>query len=131
MASSKGDLGLIVAQFALLLGIVAFVDQVWLRLGMTFAVALLLVQRATGAVAAAGPPGGDRRQDEATRDGVSRLLALVRDFYAACHLTASGQISPEEAMARSQMVEKQLNLLLAKVVQTSRGEVPPVDPAPP
>lgn len=125
MATDKGDAPLVIAQLVVLLGIVAVVDQPLVRTGLAFAVGLLLVQRALGLT---GPPRdsqvGDRRSDEATRDAVLRLLARIREFYAACHLLRLEQISPTEARERTSKIEKELDKLLGEVMATSRGEPP-------
>ena len=124
MNTDKRDFVMVIAQFALLLGAVAFVDVGLVRTGLVFVIGLLLVQRALGVGApkreGEGPEG--ERQDHVMRDGVSRLLVKIREFYSACHLLQLEQISPAEARQRTSKVEKDLNKLLAEVVRCSRGE---------
>lgn len=131
MATDRGDAPLIIAQLVVLLSIVAVVDQPLVRTGLAFAVGLLLVQRALGLTAPQrDSQGADRRADEATRDAVLRLLARIREFYAACHLLRMEQISPAEARDRTSKIEKDLDQLLGEVMATSRGEAPPVETVP-
>ena len=128
MNTDKRDFVMVIAQFALLLGAVAFVDGGLVRTGLVFVIGLLLVQRAlgVGAPQRAGEARAEQREDSLMRDAVSRLLVAIREFYATCHLLQSEQISPAEARLRTSMVEKDLNTLLAEVVRSSRGEaVPP------
>ena len=124
MNTDKRDFVMVIAQFALLLGAVAFVDQGLVRTGLVFVIGLLLVQRALGVGAAKREGEGleGQRQDHVMRDGVARLLVKIREFYTACHLLHSEQISPAEARQRTSKVEKDLNKLLAEVVRCSRGE---------
>ncbi len=98
-----------------------------MRTGLVFVVGLLLVQRALGfgAPKREGDAGAENREDSVMRDAVSRLLVKIREFYTACHLLQSEQISPADAKLRTSMVEKDLNKLLAEVVRSSRGEVRP------
>ncbi len=129
MNTDKRDVAMVIAQFALLLGAVTFVDQPLVRMGLGFVIGLLLVQRALGLAAPkhAGEALPDRRQDHAVRDAVSRLLVKIREFYSACHLFQSGQISPAEAKERTSRIEKDLNKLLAEVTQTSSAGALPVE----
>lgn len=124
MNTDKRDVVMVIAQFALLLGAVAFVDRGLVRTGLVFIIGLLLVQRALGfgAPKREGEAGAGQRQDSVMRDAVSRLLVKIREFYTACHLLQSEQISPAEARQRTSKVEKDLNKLLAEVVRWSRGE---------
>jgi hypothetical protein len=128
MNADKRDVAMVIAQFALLLGAVAFVDRGLVRTGLVFIIGLLLVQRAlgVGAPKREGEAGAEQREDSVMRDAVSRLLVKIREFYTTCHLLQSEQISPAEARQRTSKVEKELNTLLAEVVRSSRGEaVPP------
>jgi hypothetical protein len=98
------------------------------RTGLVFVIGLLLVQRAlgVGAPKREGEARGEQREDAVMRDGVLRLLVKIREFYTACHMLHSEQISPAEARQRISKVEKDLNKLLAEVMRYSRGEaVPP------
>jgi len=124
MNTDKRDFVMVIAQFGLLLGAVAFVDGGLVRTGLVFVIGLLLVQRALGVGA---PKGGgearaEQREDPVMRDGVLRLLVKIREFYTACHMLQSKQISPAEARQRISNVEKDLNKLLAEVIRYSRGE---------
>ncbi len=132
MRPDKSDVALVVTQFVLLLGVVAFVDRPLVRVGLGFVIGLLLLQRALGLTAPKDEVDrlSDRRQDHTTRDGISRLLVKIREFYTACHLVQSDQISPAEARERTARIERELNQLLAEVVQTSQAEVPPVETGP-
>jgi hypothetical protein len=128
MNTEKRDFVMVIAQFALLLGAVAFVDQGLVRTGLVFVIGLLLVQRAlgVGAPKGEGEARAEQREDSVMRDVVLRLLVKIREFYTACHMLHSEQISPAEARQRTAKVEKDLNKLLAEVVRYSRGEaVPP------
>ncbi len=124
MNTDKRDVAMVIAQFALVLGTVAFVDQALVRTGLVFVIGLLLVQRALGlgAPKREGEGLAGQRQDHVMRDAVSGLLVKIREFYTACHLLQSEQISPAQARQRASMVEKDLNKLLAEVVRCSRGE---------
>ena len=124
MNPDKQDVAMVIAQFALLLGAVAFVDRSLVRTGLVFVIGLLLVQRAlgVGAPKREGEGAAGERQDHVMRDAVLRLLVKIREFYTACHLLHSEQISPAEARQRTSRVEKDLNKLLAEVVRYSRGE---------
>lgn len=132
ITGDKSDVALVVTQFVLLLGVVAFVDQALVRVGLGFVIGLLLVQRALGVTAPKreGDRLSDRRQDPTTRDRISRLLVKIREFYTACHLVQSEQISPAEAKERTSRVERELNQLLADVVRTSQAEALPVETKP-
>lgn len=123
MDTDKGEVAMVIAQFALLLGTVAFVDRPLVRTGLVFVIGLLLLQRALGLAAPKreGEAPNNRRQDVVTRDAGSRLLTKIREFYTACHLIQSEQISPAEARERTSRIEKDLNKLLAEVVQTAGG----------
>lgn len=127
MNTDQRDVAMVIAQFVLLLAAVAFVDGGLVRTGLVFVVGLLLVQRAlgVGGPKRAGTAYAEQREDAAMRDAVSRLLGKIREFYTACHLLQSEQISPAEAKQRTSKVEKDLNQLLAEVVQRSRGEAVP------
>src|SRR5260370_29614895 len=122
MQGDKSDGALVVTQFVLLLGVVAFVDRPLVRVGLGFVIGLLLLQRALGLTAPTRQVDrlSDRRQDHTTRDGISRLLQKTREFYTACHLLRSERISPAEARERTARIERELNQLLAEVVRTSQ-----------
>jgi len=130
MTNEKGDTWLVIAQFAILLGIAALVENTLIRIGLCFAVGLLLVQRALG-VQAAGQPevAPERRHDALVRDAVTELLTRIREFYTTCHLMQLQQISPVEATERATKTERDLNQLLAEVVRASRGQAGPAPAA--
>lgn len=132
MRGDKSDVTLVVTQFVLLLGVVAFVDQPLVRVGLGFVIGLLLLQRALGLTASKheGDRLSDGRQDHTTRDGISRLLEKIREFYTVCHLLQSEQISPAEARERTARIERELNQLLAEVVRTSQAEALPMETEP-
>lgn len=125
MTKERGDVSLVIAQFAILLGIAALVENTLIRIALCFAVGLLLVQRALG-VQAAGQPEitPERRHDSVVRDAVTELLTQIREFYTTCHLMQLQKISPVEATERATKTERGLNQLLAEVVRASRGEGP-------
>ena len=125
MNTDKRDVAMVIAQFALLLGAVAFVDRGLVRTGLVSVIGLLLVQRALGVgrPKREGEARAEQRGDSVMRDAVSQLLVKIREFYTTCHLLQSEQISPAQARQRTSMVEKDLNKLLAEVVRCSRGEV--------
>ena len=129
MNNDKRDVAMVIAQFALLLGAVAFVDRGLVRTGLVFVIGLLLVQRALGlgAPKREGEARGGQREDSVMRDAVSQLLVKIREFYTACHLLQSEQISPAEAKERTSRIEKDLNKLLAEVTQTSSAGALPVE----
>lgn len=134
MTKERGDIWLVIAQFAILLGIAGLVENTLIRIGLCFAVGLLLVQRALGVQAAGGgqpevTPSPERRHDPLVRDAVTELLTQIREFYTTCHLMQLQEISPAEATERATKTERGLNQLLAEVVQASRGQAGPA-PAP-
>ncbi len=123
MNQDKRTVGLVVVEFALLLGIAAFVNPMLIRVGLGFVVGLLLVQRALGLTPRPqAAPQLDRRQDFVSRERVALLLGRMREYYTACHLLRSGQISSESAAERVKKIERELNRLLADVMRVSRGE---------
>lgn len=126
MTASQKDTSLIYAQFAVLLAIVAVVDALLIRVGLTLVVGLLLVQRAVRAPASADP-FLQRRNDPVTREAVSDLLSRIRDFYAACHVAGATQVAPDKAMAQADEIERDLTDLLERVVRASRGTPVPAE----
>jgi hypothetical protein len=126
MTKERGDVSLVIAQFAILLGIAALVENTLIRIGLCFAVGLLLVQRALG-IQAGGQAEAtpERRRDPLVRDAVTDLLTQIREFYTTCHLMQVQQISPAEATERATRTERGLNQLLAEVVRASREQAGP------
>src|SRR5438132_14145985 len=119
MNTDKRDVAMVIAQFALLLGAVAFVDRGLVRTGLVFVIGLLLVQRALGRAAPKreGAARTAQREDSVMRDAVSQLLAKMREFYTDCHLLHCDAISPADARQRAAKVEKDLDKLLAQVLR--------------
>ncbi len=112
---------------ALLTFAIVLVDQRWLRTAIAFVPALLIVQRALtrSRHTEARQEGGsvERRLDGAARSYIDDLLGHFREFYSTCHLMANGLIEPEDAERRAGALEKELNQLLAKVMdEAKRGE---------
>jgi len=116
----------------LMLAAVAFaivlVDDRWLRVGLGLLPAMVLAQRAfRGAGVAPVPaaavevPSQDRRSDAGVRKQIQELLALIRDFYTTCHMVAVGQLEPSKAKAKAQVVEGQLNDMMANMLGTLEG----------
>ena len=100
---------------------VVLIDERWVRAGLGLIPALLLAQRALMGVGvgAEPPPGtGDRRADTGVRGQIQELLKLIREFYAMCHIVADGQLDPDKAKARAQVVEGQLNTMMAELLES-------------
>lgn len=117
----KDQRGAILFEVALLTIIVLLVDETLVRAGMAFVPAMLLAQRALKAAASAGSNGhGDRRLDVPARNYIEELLSHFREFYATCHLMGSGKLSSDEALERTNGLEKSLNQLLAEVTAATK-----------
>ena len=101
---------------------VTVVDDRWVRAGLGLLPALLLAQRALmgSGVGAQGPPRGtgERRADVGVRGQIQELLKLIREFYTMCHIVAVGELDPEKAKARAQVVESQLNEMMAELLES-------------
>ncbi len=123
--AKKRVLGAVAVEVAVLLAVVALVETTVVRVGLALAAALLLAYRAatvtSGATVGSDSEIPDRRQDQMVRDHVERLLLRIREFYTACHLARSEKLSTREATQRIQVIEKDLNQLLADIVRASRG----------
>lgn len=125
----KATVGLVLFEVALLAGVLAFVDDTLIRVGLGFVPAMLLAQRALditpgpGEIRVRGVGGVDRRRNHLVRDYVDVLLQRVREFYAACHLLRSRQISQEEATERIHAIEQDLDRILGEVTRASRIEI--------
>lgn len=113
---------LVFTELIVLLGVVAVVDQVALRVGLAFTVSLLLVQRAldAGRKNEVLSPDADRRRNHVFRGYVSQLLLRLRQLYATCHLVSTKQISGEKASAQLQDIEKELHRLMAELVESAK-----------
>src|SRR5260370_13744218 len=81
MQGDKSDVALVVTQFVLLLGVVAFVDRPLVRVGLGFVIGLLLLQRALGITATPREVDrlSDRLHDHTLRDGISRLARKISE----------------------------------------------------
>ena len=108
-----------------MLGVMTFavvlIDERWVRAGVALLPALLLAQRALmgAGVGATGPPQGtsERRADPGVRQQIQELLRLIREFYTMCHIVAVGELEPAKAKARAQVVESQLNEMMAELLE--------------
>ena len=104
---------------------VTVVDDRWVRAGLGLLPALLLAQRALmgSGVGAQGPPRrtGERRADVGVRGQIQELLKLIREFYTMCHIVAVGELDPERAKARAQVVESQLNEMMAELLEAAEA----------
>ena len=101
---------------------VVLVDDRWVRAGLALLPALLLAQRALmgSGVGAKGPPRGmdERRADVDVRGQIQELLKLIREVYTMCHIVSVGELDPEKAKARAQVVEGQLNTMMAELLES-------------
>ena len=104
---------------------IVLVDDRWVRLGFGLPPSLLLARRALlgsgvapAPAAAAKAPSEDRRSNAGVRKQIHELLALIRDFYTTCHMVAVGQLEPSKAKAKAQVVEGQLNDMMASMLET-------------
>lgn len=121
---SKRGWGDVVLMVLLILFAVVLVDERWIRTGIALVPVLLLAQRATYArrhVHAEAPRRTvERRIDNETRAHIEELLKHFREFYASVHLMEKGQLSPEEAKGWAAHLERELNSLLAQVIEAAR-----------
>lgn len=117
---------LVFIEIVALVLITALIDESLMRVALSLAPGLLLVQRALEG--AAEPEDSsrsgfeDRRHDPVVRNYVDELLSHVRQFHSACHLLSSGQISDDTAKQRIVEIEGDLNQLLADVMKATREE---------
>ncbi|MGD8322476.1 MAG: hypothetical protein PVJ02_18635 [Gemmatimonadota bacterium] len=104
---------------------VVIVDDRWLRVGIAVLPALMLAQRALKSSAVRQTSDtevtDDRRQDHEVRGYIDELLKHFREFYATCHLTGAGVLTPEAAEERATNLERELNRLLATITRTARA----------
>ncbi len=123
---SGSDKGIVLFEVALIAVAVVLVEDIGVRVAMACVPAMLLAQRAMAAgVAEDTNPGvansiPDRRTDQDTRQRADELLKHFREFYATCHLVGGGGISVAEAQERITLLEKKLNLLLARLTLAVR-----------
>ena len=129
---SKRGWGDVVLMVLLILFAVVLVDERWIRTGITLVPVLLLAQRAAHsrrhAVAEAPRGTVERRIDNETRAHIEELLKHFREFYASVHLMEKGQLSPEEAKGWAAHLERELNALLAQVIEAARRRQEPAQP---
>jgi hypothetical protein len=120
----KNDKPTVLFMLAVMTFAVVLVDDRWVRAGLALLPTLLLAQRALlgAGVGAKGPPKGvgERRSDVDVRGQVEELLKLIREFYTMCHVVADGRLEPTRAKARAQVVESQLNEMMAQLLD--KGE---------
>lgn len=121
---SKSGWGDVAVMVLLILFAVVLVDERWIRTAIAMVPALLLAQRAATArrrtVAEAPSRTDERRVDHETRRHIEELLKHFREFYASVHLMEKGQLSPEEAKGWAAHLERELNALLAQVIEAAR-----------
>ena len=114
--NDKPQTGTILFEVALLTVVVFLVDEWLIRGALAFIPAMLLAQRALDAAGnkvSDGLTGG--QGDLSIREPIKKLQAIVREFYAMCHLMGAGGISPEQALERTSDLEKDLTRLLDEV----------------
>ncbi len=134
MMDEKPALGTIFFHVALLAIIVLLVDERLMRGALAILPAMLLAQRAMSMGASQAKDTGDwtgvddRRMDEHVRKHVEKLLAHFREFYAMRYLMSSGGMTSEEALARANDIEKDLNRLLDDITAGPQKE-PDIPPA--
>ncbi len=120
---------LVFIEIVALVLITALIDESLMRVALSLAPGLLLVQRALEG--AAEPEDSsrsgldDRRHDPVVRNYVEELLSRVRQFHSACHLLRSGQISDDTATQRIVEIEVDLNRILAEVMKATKEEATP------
>ncbi|HSG08849.1 MAG TPA: hypothetical protein VLA36_10860 [Longimicrobiales bacterium] len=107
---------------------VVLVDERWLRTAVAVLPALVLAQRALGmsnGARTAQAPEDERRRDEEIRTYIDRLLKHFREFYATCHLVGARVLTTEAAEERANNLEKELNKLLAEIIEAARTRAAP------
>jgi hypothetical protein len=125
METQENDVVTILFMLALLTFAVVLVDERWLRTAIAFVPAMLIVQRALGAArsrkgAESDGSASDRREDGDVRGHVEELLRHFREFYSTCHLMGTGLMAPDDAERRASDLEKELNRLLARIMDTAK-----------
>lgn len=123
----KGDVFSVFVMLFLLGFAVVLVDDRWMRTAIAIVPALVLVQRSL-MPAATGErtrpdQGEDRRVDAPVRAHVEELLGHIREFYTNVHMMGHGALSPEEAKGWTAQLERELNSLLARIMD-SAGKSP-------
>jgi hypothetical protein len=119
----KGEVFSVFVMLFLLGFAVVLVDERWLRTAIAIVPALMLVQRSLASTATdkSGRPyrGEERRVDASARAHVEELLGHFREFYTNVHMMGRGELSPEEAKGWAAQLERELNSLLARIVDSS------------
>ena len=125
--NDKPEIATILVQVALVITIVVLVADDWLIRGaLAFIPAMLLAQRALGSAGnkvSDGLTGGPR--DLLIREPIQKLEAILREFQPICRLMGVGGITPEEALRRTNHLEKDLTRLLDEVSPRNQDEVTP------
>lgn len=102
--------------------IVALIDDPLLRVALAVGPSLLLTQRALDVEDEASDDVNELRSDAVVRNYVDELLRRIRQFYSACHLLRSDQITSDTANERISEIEADLNRMLADIMSASKGE---------
>lgn len=110
--------------FLLLALAVLLVEERWLRAGVTILPTLLLVQRASTfappETAAAAVRGANNTESD-VKGYIDEVQKQIRDLYATCHLMSGGGLEPEAARERTSRIERELDLLLARLSGGSKA----------
>ncbi len=114
--TDKPQTGTIMFEVALLTVVVFLVDEWLIRGALAFIPAMLLAQRALDSAAAKASAGLAGGQGD-LRGPINKLEAIIREFYAMCHLMGSEGITSEQALERTNELEKDLTRLLDEVTE--------------
>lgn len=125
METQRSDVVPILLMMALLTFAVVLVDERWLRAAIALVPAVFLMRRALAVpkprkAADSGTGGVERREDPEVRDHVEELLRHFREFYSTCHLLGTGFMAPDDAERRASDMEKELNRLLARIMDSAK-----------
>jgi len=119
----KGDVFSVFVMLFLLGFAVVLVDDRWMRTAMAIVPALALVQRSLAPAARVERTrpnqGEDRRVDAPVGAHVEELLGHIREFYTNVHMMGHGELSPEEAKGWTAQLERELNSLLARIMDSA------------
>lgn len=113
---------IVVIEVVALVLIVALIDDPLLRVALAIGPGLLLAQRALDVQKEGGDDVIEQRSDAVVRNYVDELLRRIRQFYSACHLLRSDQITSDVAQERVVEIEADLNRMLADIMGASKGE---------
>ena len=113
---------IVVIEITALVLIVALIDDPLLRVALAVGPGLLLTQGALDVQKEERDDVDERRSDPAVRNHVDELLRRIRQFYSACHLLRSDQITSDAAQERVVEIEADLNRILADIMNASKGE---------